>query len=181
MGTRVYHVITATGGGKAEETESRKYEGKAEKHDEKFEMSARTHHTEDGKSEVSFEGKMTLKDKDYYKYVEKYGHHFSRKLSEFLVKEFAKPETRISYDKVEEILKQSGEELDEGHTVADLYYVSNMIKNRHSTSTIKSDSHVVMLAVEYLNDPSKSEGETFCEWFDGLKRKNKEISWNNFM
>lgn len=182
MGTRVYHVIKTH---KHEDDKHNKEhharEKETEKHDEKFEMSAHTHHREDGKSEVHFKGKMTLKDEEYYKYIAKYGHHFSKKLSEHLVGELITSTNKIPYDKVEEILKQSDEELDEGHTVADLHYVANMIKARHSSSTIKSDAHVVMLAIEYLNDPNKSEGETFCEWFDGLKRKNKKISWNNFM
>lgn len=182
MGTIVYHIIQAQGHQDDVEEHQKKHSPKEEgKNDEKFEVSAHTHHREDGKSEVHFQGKVTLKDEDYYKYIEKYGHHFSKKLSEYIVEEFITSGNKIPYDKVEEILKQSDEELDEGHTIADLYYVANMIKARHSNSTIKSDAHVIMLAVEYLNDPNKSEGETFCEWFDGLKRKNKTISWNNFM
>lgn len=33
----------------------------------------------------------------------------------------------------------------------------------------------------HYNDPNKTEGEIFCEWFDSMKRKNKKICWKNFM
>lgn len=181
MGTRVYYVIKAHKHKDDEQNKEHHTHEEVEERDGKFEMSAHNHRREDGKNELHFKGKMTLKDEDYYKYIAKYGHHFSKKLSEHLVEELITPANKIPYDKVEEILKQSDEELDEGQTVADLHYVANMIKARHSSSTVKSDAHVVMLAIEYLNDPNKSEGEIFCEWFDALKRKNKKISWNNFM
>lgn len=177
MGTRVYHII----GTHHDEDDEHQRDSSHEENTEKFEMHAKTHHREDGKSEVHFKGKVTLKDEDYYNYIAKFGHHFSKKLSEHLVSELMTTGNKIPYDKVEEILKQSDEELDEGNTVADLYYVANVIKARHSTTTVKSDAHVVMLAIECLNDPNKSEGEVFCEWFDSLKRKDKKISWNTFM
>lgn len=181
MGTRIYHIISTNEHEDYEEQKSHDAHEDDEERNEKFEMSAHTQHRKDGKSEVHFKDKVTLKDEDYYKYIAKYGHHFSKKLSEHLVEELITPTDKIPYDKVEEILKQSDEELDEGHTLADLHYVANAIKARHSNSTVKSDVHVVMLAIEYLNDPNKSEGETFCEWFDSLKRKEKKVSWNKFM
>lgn len=178
MGTIVYHIIKAQKQNGDEENSDVNLNKKDE---ENFEMSAHLHQREDGKNEVNFKGKVTLKDENYYNYITKFGHHFNKKLSETLVKELMGIGDKISYDKVEEVLKQSDEELDEGHTLADLHYIANVIKARHSNSTVKSDAHVIMLAIEYLNDPNKSEGEIFCEWLDSLKRKNKKIVWNDFI
>lgn len=177
MPTRVYRIISSN----KKENDERINQETDENREGNFEVSAHSHRREDGKNEVHFKGKMTLKDEDYYKYISKYGHHFSKKLAEHMVEELITTNEKIPYDKVEEILKQSDEELEEGQCVSDLYYAANMIKARHSHNTIKSDAHVVMLAIEYLNNPNEPEGELFCDWFDGLKRKNKTISWDKFM
>jgi hypothetical protein len=122
-----------------------------------------------------------IKDESYYHYISHYGHHFNEKLARYAVEKLNSLNPKICYEKVEEILKQSDEELDDSNTTADLYYVANEMKARHSSNTVKSDAHIVMLAIEYLNDPNKLEGEIFCEWLDRLKRKDKKITWNSFV
>jgi hypothetical protein len=145
-------------------------EGVVERTVEPSKEKTRTHHNADA-----------LKDESYYHYISHYGHHFNEKLARYAVEKLNSLNAKIGYEKVDEILKQSDEELDDSNTVADLYYVANEMKARHSNNTVKSDAHVVMLAIEYLNDPNKLEGEVFCEWIDHLKRKDKKITWNSFV
>ena len=172
MGTRMYCVIKSHYEPN-DEMEQERYRDEEDEHEhEEHHTHTKEHHEKEA---------VNLKDEDYYKYIAKYGHHFNKKLSEYVIENLASVNSKIPYDKVEENLKQSDEELDEGHTIADLHYIANLIKARHSNSTVKSDAHVVMLAIEYLNDPNKTEGEIFCEWFDSMKRKNKKICWKNFM
>lgn len=121
----------------------------------------------------------TIKNGDYLKYIAKHGHHFCKELAKFAVSKLNNSNGRLKYEKIEEIFSQSGENLTDGNTIADLYYMTNKIKSRHSTATIKSDSHVVMLAVEYLNDPS--DEDVFCDWVDNMKRRNENIDWSNFL
>lgn len=122
---------------------------------------------------------INVKNTDYLQYIAKHGHHFSKELAEYAVSKLDDANGRLKYDKVEEILTQSDEALTEGNTIADLYYLTNKIKSRHSTATIKSDVHVVMLAIECLNDPF--DEEVFCDWCDNMKRRNEKIHWDKFL
>lgn len=121
----------------------------------------------------------SIKNGEYLQYIAKHGHHFCKELAKLAVSKLNDANGRLKYEKVEEILSQSGESLTDGNTIADLYYMTNKIKSRHSTATIKSDSHVVMLAIEYINDPS--DEEVFCDWVDNMKRRNEKIDWNDFL
>lgn len=125
--------------------------------------------------------KVILKDADYYQYISKHGHHFNKELADYVIGKIDSVNEKICYKKTEELLKQADDKLSDEDTVADLYFVANVIKSRHSNSTVKSDAHVVSLALEYLNDPNKVEGEVFCEWLDGVKRRNESVRWAEFI
>lgn len=177
MKTKVCYILTAHREHEDGEETRHHVIGDVEKHDGDASNKGKTHRHKNGADDE----RVVLKNEDYYKYIAKHGHHFSKSLSECVVENLNSLNAKIPFCKVEEILKQSDDELDDGNTVADLHYIANTIKARHSTSTVKSDAHVVMLAIEYLNDPNKSEGEVFCEWFDGLKRRNSKVSWDKFI
>lgn len=175
---KVYRVITMH-----PKTEGKKGEKNftADTAHEHFEVTAHTHHTDDGHSEVHFKGKMTLKDADYYKYVDKYGHHFSDKLSRHLVDEIVSPTDKISYSRMCDLIPQLSEKLDDGNTLNDLYYMANIIKARHTDVSVQSDAHAITLAIEYLNDPEKANGESFCDWMDAQARKENKVVWQDFI
>ena len=133
-------------------------------------------HMHDGDKEGN--GHSTVKNSDYFKYIAKHGHHFSKELSKYAVEKFYGSE-KLSYDKIEEIFRQSDEVLSDGDTIADLHFVVNRMKHRHSSQTIKSDAHIVLLSIESLNDPMSDE--VFCEWVECMKRRKEEIPWHNFL
>ena len=134
------------------------------------------HHEEEHKHHQEKSG--DLKNSDYFKYIAKHGHHFSKELSKYAVEKLYGSE-KMSYDKIEEIFRQSGEMLSDGDTIADLHFVVNRMKHRHSSATIKSDAHIVMLSIESLNDPMSDE--VFCEWIECMKRRKEEIPWSHFI
>lgn len=158
MGTKVYCVV---------------------KHNEEEEHHHEEAHTHSEEMHHEHKEHNNIKNGDYLQYIAKHGHHFCKELAKLAVSKLNDTNGRLKYEKVEEILSQSGESLTDGNTIADLYYMTNKIKSRHSTATIKSDSHVVMLAIEYLNDPS--DEEVFCDWVDNMKRRNEKIDWNDFL
>lgn len=119
-----------------------------------------------------------MKNTDYLRYIGKHGHHFNKELSKYAVEKLYGHEA-LSYEKIEEIFKQSGEILTDGNTIADLYFVTHRMKHRHSIQTIKSDSHVILLSVESLNDPIADEA--FSEWIEYMNRKDEEIPWEHFI
>lgn len=124
------------------------------------------------------ENHSTLKNSDYFKYIAKHGHHFSKELSKYAIEKLYGNE-KLTYDKTEEIFRQSDEVLSDGDTIADLYFVVNRMLHRHSSQTIKSDAHIVLLSIESLNDPMSNE--VFCEWIECMKRRKEEIPWENFL
>lgn len=133
-------------------------------------------HMHDGDKEEN--SHSTVKNSDYFKYIAKHGHHFSKELSKYAVEKLYGSE-KLSYDKIEEIFRQSDEVLSDGDTIADLHFVVNRMKHRHSSQTIKSDAHIVLLSIESLNDPMSDE--VFCEWIECMKRRKEEIPWRNFL
>ena len=137
------------------------------------------HHHEEHKEEKK--SKVILKDADYYQYIAKHGHHFNKELADYAISKLDSVNEKICYKKTEDLLTQADDKLSDGSTVADLYFIANTIKSRHSSSTVKSDAHVVSLALEYINDPNKVEGEIFCEWLDSVKRRNEGVRWAEFI
>lgn len=115
---------------------------------------------------------------DYTKYISKYGKHFTKELAEYAVKRM-KPSSHISYDKVEETLAQSAENLAKENTIADLYFITNAIRKVHSSNTIKSDVFAISLGIEKLNN--SIHDEVFIEWCEKMKRMGEEIPWKNFI
>lgn len=148
-----------------------------ERYEERRESDVKEHEQKRETKEINVN--INMKNTDYLQYIAKHGHHFSKELAEYAVSKLDNSNGKLKYDKVEEILTQSDEALTEGNTIADLYYLTNKIKSRHSTATIKSDVHVVMLAIECLNDPS--DEEVFCDWCDNMKRRNEKIHWDKFL
>lgn len=133
---------------------------------------------EDYKHTHDKEKSEPIKNSDYFKYISKHGHHFSKELSKYAIEKLYGNE-KLSYEKVEEILRQSDEILSDGDTIADLHFIVNRMKQRHSSHTIKSDSHIVLLSIEILNDPMSDE--VFCEWVECMKRRKEEIPWYDFL
>lgn len=170
MNTKICYVIK----GKhhhEEESEERK-EG-VEVIEHKHHLSVHMHD-----SDKERDGHSTVKNSDYFKYIAKHGHHFSKELSKYAVEKLYGSE-KLSYDKIEEIFKQSNEVLSDGNTIADLHFIVNRMKHRHSSQTIKSDAHIVLLSIESLNDPMSDE--VLCEWIECMKRRKEEIPWHNFL
>ena len=132
------------------------------------------HHHEEEHEHHKEKSGDSIKNADYFKYIAKHGHHFSKELSKYAVEKLYGSE-KMSYDKIEEIFRQSDEMLSDGDTIADLHFVVNRMKHRHSSTTIKSDAHIVMLSIESLNDPMSDE--VFCEWIECMKRRKEEIPW----
>lgn len=145
-----------------------------EEHKHHEEENKHKHHEEEHKHEESGE----MKNSNYFKFIAKHGHHFTKELAKYAVEKLYGNE-KISYIHIDEILKQSGEVLSDGDTIADLYFVVNRMKHRHSSQTIKSDLHIVLLSVESLNDPMSDE--VFCEWIECMKRRKEEIPWSRFI
>lgn len=136
------------------------------------------HHHEEEHEHHKEKSGDSIKNADYFKYIAKHGHHFSKELSKYAVEKLYGSE-KMSYDKIEEIFRQSDEMLSDGDTIADLHFVVNRMKHRHSSTTIKSDAHIVMLSIESLNDPMSDE--VFCEWIECMKRRKEEIPWSHFI
>ena len=129
----------------------------------------------------SKKGKKNVEDECFYKYIAKYGHHFNEKLAKEIVDKFVGVEPKITFNKVEEILKQWDDDLDYNNTISDLYVLANEIRATHSTTTVKSDVHAVSLAAENLNSPNKEEGDLFLDWVDILKRRGEKIDWKEYL
>lgn len=136
------------------------------------------HHHHEEEHERHKEDSDSIKNSDYFMYIAKHGHHFNKELSKYAVEKLYGSE-KIGYDKIEEIFRQSGEMLSDGDTIADLHFVVNRMKHRHSSTTIKSDAHIVLLSIESLNDPMSDE--VFCEWVECMKRRKEEIHWKHFI
>lgn len=137
------------------------------------------HHSHHDATERTYNVNVNMKSGEYLQYVAKYGHHFSKELSEYAVSKISAPFPKIKYDKVEEILAQSDEALVDGNTMGDLYFEANRMKARHSSNTIKSDVHVVTLAIERINDTT--DEEVFCEWCSNMKKRGEKIPWHDFI
>lgn len=130
-------------------------------------------------ADATYNVNINMKSEDFMKYTAHYGHHFNKKLAEYAVSKIPVPSTRIKYEKVEEILAQAAETLNKENTTADLYFEANRMKARHSANTIKSDVHLITLAVERLNDTT--DEEVFCEWYNNMKRRGEKIPWKDFI
>lgn len=166
METKIFYVMKKDGEKKSSQHE---HEGYEHEHD---------HHESHHENKEKKEHEHAVKNSDYFKYIAKHGHHFSKELSKYAVEKLYGSE-KMSYDKIEEIFKQSGEMLSDGDTIADLHFIVNRMKHRHSTQTIKSDAHIVLLSIESLNDPMSDE--VFCEWIECMKRRKEEIPWQHFI
>lgn len=166
METKIFYVMKKDGEKKSGQHE---HEGYEHEHD---------HHESHHENKEKKEHEHAVKNSDYFKYIAKHGHHFSKELSKYAVEKLYGSE-KMSYDKIEEIFKQSGEMLSDGDTIADLHFIVNRMKHRHSTQTIKSDAHIVLLSIESLNDPMSDE--VFCEWIECMKRRKEEIPWHHFI
>ena len=170
METKIFYVMRKDGEKKRHHHEHEGYEHEHDHHE--------YHHEHKEKKEHDHEHEHVVKNSDYFKYIAKHGHHFSKELSKYAIEKLYGSE-KMSYDKIEEIFKQSGEMLSDGDTIADLHFIVNRMKHRHSTQTIKSDAHIVLLSIESLNDPMSDE--VFCEWIECMKRRKEEIPWHHFI
>ena len=168
METKIFYVMK-----KDDEKKRHHHEHEGYEHDHQ-----EYNHEHKEKKEHDHEHEHVVKNSDYFKYIAKHGHHFSKELSKYAVEKLYGSE-KMSYDKIEEIFKQSGEMLSDGDTIADLHFIVNRMKHRHSTQTIKSDAHIVLLSIESLNDPMSDE--VFCEWIECMKRRKEEIPWHHFI
>jgi len=121
------------------------------------------------------------KEKGFEEYVKKFGHHFNDKFGHYVVNSFVSVNPKISYARVEEMLKASDDNMPKENTIGDLYVKVNEIKATHSAMTVKSDIHALSLAIECLNSPNHEDGDIFCDWVDILHRRGKKIPWTDFV
>lgn len=112
-------------------------------------------------------------------YIEKYGHHFNDKLSQYAVSLMNHSnKATLSFNQVLDMLEKYGIE---PTSLYDAFYVANMGYHDFYKSSIKDEEHLAQFVKDYLEDEDGYEGIAFCRWLTDMCNKSKEIDWDNMI
>ena len=122
--------------------------------------------------------------KYYKKYIQLYGHHFTKALCEFAVGLMERQDgqiTPLTKQQIEEKLKQQNVKL-EYNKLYDFVYVANMCKADYLGSSVPNDdAHLCKYIKDTIDDPDGYDGQIFNRWLSDMKGTNTPIDWSAFI
>lgn len=122
--------------------------------------------------------------KYYKKYIQLYGHHFTKALCEFAVSLMERQDgqiTPLTKQQIEEKLKQQNVKL-EYNKLYDFVYVANMCKADYLGSSVPNDdAHLCKYIKDTIDDPDGYDGQIFNRWLSDMKGTSTPIDWSAFI
>lgn len=111
-------------------------------------------------------------------YLENYGPHFNKNLSEFAVSLMCHSNKEsLTLEEIMTILDKYKIKLDSKY-LYDIYYTANMGYHDFYKSSIKDEEHLALFIKDYLEDEDGYEGIAFYRWLTDMKHKSVKINWN---
>lgn len=122
--------------------------------------------------------------KYYKKYLELYGHHFTKSLCDFAVSMMQKKEgqiTPMTKQQVEEKLRLTGTTL-QYNKMYDFVYVANMCKADYLGSSVPNDDiHLCKYIKDTVDDPDGYDGQIFDRWISDMIGMHIPVDWSEFI
>lgn len=122
--------------------------------------------------------------KSYNKYIQLYGHHFTKDLCKFAVRLMEKESgsiTPYTKDEIETKLQQQNIQL-KYNKLYDYVYVANMCKADYLGSSVPdNDEHLCRYIKDTIDDPDGYDGQIFNRWISDMEGMRIPIDWSEFI
>lgn len=125
---------------------------------------------------------MFTKDNGYVEYINKYGYHFTKELSDYICDIKNKNNKDIwTSNQIEKSANNLNLEFKHNATVGDLSYLTNTYFLQFHPDFIQDGVQCIKIANKILNDEDSYDGMVFCRWISDAIGKNIKINWKDFI
>lgn len=114
------------------------------------------------------------------RYLKYYGEHFNKKLCEFAVNKMHHGKSPVLKEKVDEVLKKNGVNL-EHNELYDYVYVYNMGNNDFLGSSIPDEKHLALYTKDVIDDEDGYDGIVFNRWYADMVVLGIPIEWDEML
>lgn len=122
--------------------------------------------------------------KSYKKYIQLYGPHFNKALSEYAASLMESKNGKITpftKAQIEQKLKSCGITL-EYNVLDDFVYVANMCKADFLGDAVPNDDqHLCKYIKAVIDDPDGYEGQVFYRWLSDIENMGIPVDWAEFL
>ena len=114
------------------------------------------------------------------RYLKYYGQHFNKKLCDFAISKMNHGKTKISKDKVDDIINKYNIKL-QNNELYDYVYVYNMGNNDFMGSSIVDEQHLALYVKDVIDDQDGYDGIVFNRWYADMVTCGIPIEWNEML
>ena len=114
------------------------------------------------------------------RYLKYYGQHFNKKLCDFAISKMDHGKTKISKDKVDDIINKYNIKL-QNNELYDYVYVYNMGNNDFMGSSIVDEQHLALYVKDVIDDQDGYDGIVFNRWYADTVNCGIPIEWNEML
>ena len=114
------------------------------------------------------------------RYLKYYGQHFNKKLCEFAISKMNHGKTKISKDKVDDIINKYNIKL-QNNELYDYVYVYNMGNNDFMGSSIIDEQHLALYVKDVIDDQDGYNGIVFNRWYADMVTNGIPIEWSEML
>lgn len=125
------------------------------------------------------ESRKFYSEEGYKKYIEKYGHHFNEKSSNYASKILNDVRKLWSSEQVRKVMKNLGLSVTD-EEIYDATYLSNYVYSIFSPSPLKDEISCFEIVYKILKDNNGYDGKVFDEWVYSMMKRNIKINWGEF-
>ena len=114
------------------------------------------------------------------RYLKYYGQHFNKKLCEFAISKMNHGKTKISKDKIDDIMNKYNIKL-QNNELYDYVYVYNMGNNDFMGSSIIDEQHLALYVKDVIDDQDGYDGIVFNRWYADTVTTGTPIEWSEML
>ena len=114
------------------------------------------------------------------RYLKYYGQHFNKKLCEFAISKMNHGKTKISKDKIDDIMNKYNIKL-QNNELYDYVYVYNMGNNDFMGSSIIDEQHLALYVKDVIDDQDGYDGIVFNRWYADMVIQGIPIEWEEMV
>lgn len=125
-----------------------------------------------------------LNQEGYQKYIEKYGHHFSRKLAIWassMMENDDGTDNHASPEMVKAWWTKHNHKLPDDATWGDATYAYNMAYADYHPDPLKTEEEVLIQSYKDVNDKDGYSGKIFNRWLSDVIYKNISVPWEDML
>lgn len=142
----------------------------------RFIIIRKIHQNKKNENDENKESKRFYSEDEYIKYIEKYGHHFNEKSSNYASKILKSDKKLWSSEQVKKVMKNLGFSIKE-EEIYDATYLSNYVYSMFSPTPLKDEISCFELVYKILNDFNGYDGKVFDEWVYSMMKRNIRVNW----